>query len=153
MDKKDPLSDLSPSKGAYILQINVEETLIAAIPSLQNPQIDAGLYLYCGSANGPGGIRARVLRHLKRDKKPHWHVDRLTISQGVEAFSLFEQGNECRLIERLLVLSFVSQPYPGFGSSDCRKCRAHLVRLSEGKTLADCGFSAPVFLPAPDRVF
>ena len=35
----------------------------------------AGKYIYTGSAMGPGGIQARLLRHQKIIKKKHWHID------------------------------------------------------------------------------
>jgi len=36
-----------------------------------------GYYIYIGSAFGPGGVRARMLRHLRADKPKHWHIDYL----------------------------------------------------------------------------
>jgi len=153
MSKKSILEGISRVSGAYILQIPVLRTITAEIKSLENPEILAGTYLYCGSANGPGGIRARVIRHLKRDKKAHWHVDRLTIPCGVEAFSVFEAGSECDLVIRLQKLDFVSVPYVKFGSSDCPTCPAHLLQIHQGKGLMDCGFTQPVCLPSPDKLF
>jgi len=35
-----------------------------------------GYYVYFGSAHG--GLSARVSRHLKREKRLHWHIDYLT---------------------------------------------------------------------------
>jgi len=40
-------------------------------------------------------------------------------------------GRECRLVADLLA-SGATIPLPGFGSSDCRGCQAHLVRLAAG---------------------
>lgn len=153
MHKNHDKLQISAKKGAYILQITVPSRVCLNIPSLGNPEIRAGRYLYCGSAKGPGGIRARVLRHLKREKKPHWHVDRLTIAFGVEAFSTFEGATECGLVAKLRELDFTSQPYAKFGNSDCRSCIAHLVAIDPQKDLIDCGFNLPVFRPTPDRVF
>ncbi|MGC9523845.1 MAG: GIY-YIG nuclease family protein, partial [Anaerolineae bacterium] len=36
-----------------------------------------GTYLYVGSAWGPGGLRARLSRHLRGSPKVRWHVDYL----------------------------------------------------------------------------
>ena len=34
-----------------------------------------GTHVYVGSARGPGGLRARISRHLRREKKERWHVN------------------------------------------------------------------------------
>ncbi|WP_135074730.1 GIY-YIG nuclease family protein [Terasakiella sp. SH-1] len=153
MGAKGILEEISPEKGAYILQIHVDKAFEAPIARLKNPLIRPGRYLYCGSAKGPGGIRARVKRHVKRDKKAHWHVDRLTIAFGVEALSIFENTSECDLVSAVLEHSFASQPYPKFGSSDCEVCCAHLVHLDEGVELEGCGFSVPVLRPGHGTCF
>ncbi|SCA55988.1 hypothetical protein MTBPR1_150035 [Candidatus Terasakiella magnetica] len=147
------LDEISSAKGSYILQIHVMDRIVLDIKSLKNPEIAQGRYLYCGSANGPGGMGARVKRHAKRDKKAHWHVDRLTIPFGVEALSVFEGASECDLVAHLCKLDFCDQPYVKFGSSDCETCTAHLVRIKEGFNMEDCGLSAPVFHPRRGKVF
>ncbi len=40
-------------------------------------QLAEGWYIYFGSAFGPGGLAARVDRHLRRHKTRHWHIDHL----------------------------------------------------------------------------
>jgi Uri superfamily endonuclease len=35
----------------------------------------SGYYVYIGSAFGPGGLQARVRRHLKAVSCLHWHID------------------------------------------------------------------------------
>jgi len=37
----------------------------------------SGIYCYCGSACGPGGLYARLKRHLDGHIKKHWHFDYL----------------------------------------------------------------------------
>lgn len=36
-----------------------------------------GWYVYVGSARGPGGLRGRLLHHLRPAGRPHWHIDYL----------------------------------------------------------------------------
>jgi Uri superfamily endonuclease len=36
-----------------------------------------GFYAYTGSAFGPGGLRARIGRHLSSTPVIHWHIDYL----------------------------------------------------------------------------
>jgi Uri superfamily endonuclease len=106
--------------GAYALLITLARPAAGFAP---------GRYAYLGSARGPGGIRARCARHLRQDKVLRWHVDRLTVTADVAALAIMN-GDECNLTERLLAHG-AHAPVPGFGSSDCRNCPAHLVALPE----------------------
>ncbi|QSZ67475.1 DUF123 domain-containing protein [Methanofollis aquaemaris] len=87
-----------------------------------------GWHLYVGSAQGPGGLGARVGRHVrlaeKRDRNPRWHVDRLLLSEtfvlrGVVCGAT-EDDLECRL-----AAAIGGEAIEGFGCSDCR-CFSHL---------------------------
>lgn len=64
--------------GAYALTFRLDDPVTLPISSLKNPVLAAGTYVYAGSAFGPGGIRARVSRHLRIEKKAHWHIDHLS---------------------------------------------------------------------------
>ncbi len=96
------------------------------------PPLPRGRYLYVGSAHGPGGIRARARRHLRTDKPVHWHVDRLTNAFGVALVIAMPGGSECDLLARARALPGAGIPAPGFGSTDCPTCPAHLVSLPDG---------------------
>jgi len=91
--------------------------------------LGAGTYVYCGNARGPGGLGARLARHLRIEKKPHWHVDSLIAAGRVLTAYADPDGSECRLLARLIRQPGSSVPLPGFGSSDCRRCPAHLVAV------------------------
>ncbi|NQV22245.1 MAG: GIY-YIG nuclease family protein [Rhodospirillales bacterium] len=131
--------ELPATPGAYVLVIRLRRRLRAwpgTDPQPRSgpqpgsgPVLAPGLYLYAGSANGPGGIRARVLRHTRRNKLRHWHVDRLTGNARVIAVAAMVGGNECKIVEAVSALPQVTVPAPGFGSSDCRTCPAHLLAL------------------------
>ena len=103
----------------------------------------AGDYIYLGSAQGPGGLRARLGRHLLGSGKHHWHIDHLRAATQVRGFGyqirLVESGVaphlplECVWSQKLAALSGVNLPVPDFGASDCRSgCRAHLVHIPAG---------------------
>jgi Uri superfamily endonuclease len=127
--------DLLPAtSGAYALMIRLGRRLRAWPNS--GPILAPGLYLYAGSANGPGGIRARVRRHARHRKPRHWHVDRLTCNAPVIAVAALPQGNECDLVAVINAKSGTTVPAPDFGSSDCGNCSAHLLALPPG-TQAD----------------
>lgn len=118
--------------GAYLLLIELAAPLALDIPRLGAATLAPGCYAYGGSAYGPGGLRARIGRHLRVDKAPRWHVDRLTAAGRVVGLCAVPDGQECDLVRALLELSGASVPVPGFGSSDCGACPAHLIRLPEG---------------------
>jgi Uri superfamily endonuclease len=122
--------------GAYALLIELNRALVFREGLLAGKRLPPGRYVYCGSANGPGGIAARLARHLRRSKTLRWHVDRLTTRGHVLATAALPGGSECGLADRLLALDGVGVPLPGFGSSDCRRCRAHLLSVPADFVLA-----------------
>ncbi len=122
---------LSREPGAYLLLIDLAAPLALGIPRLGAATLAPGRYAYGGSAYGPGGLRARIGRHLRADKTPHWHVDHLTAAGQVVAIRAVPGARECALLRDLLTVPGTSVPVPGFGSSDCRTCPAHLVMLPE----------------------
>ncbi len=120
---------ISREPGAYLLLIELAAPLALDIPRFDAATLAPGRYAYCGSAYGPGGLRARIGRHLRRDKAQRWHIDRLTAAGRVAGVRAVPGGRECALLRDLLARPGVSVPVPGFGSSDCRACPAHLVSL------------------------
>jgi Uri superfamily endonuclease len=122
---------LPAAPGSYLLILRLTETCPLLHARHRGQVLPPGLYLYAGSARGPGGLRARVGRHLRREKRCRWHVDALT-SRAAEMGALLYPGDdvsECMLISRLLRLSALQPALPGLGSSDCRACPAHLLRF------------------------
>jgi Uri superfamily endonuclease len=110
--------------GAYVLAITIAAPIAVKLARKLVGVLNAGNYLYCGSARGPGGLRARLSRHIRRDKSIRWHVDQLTTQAFVKGVWTFPGGDECKLVKRL---SFLQTPIQGFGSSDCRQCDSHLL--------------------------
>lgn len=92
--------------------------------------LPAGWVVYAGSARGPGGLRARVRRHLRRDKTLRWHVDWLTTAPGaVTLVQACPARSECGLTAEALAIDGAWCPVPGFGASDCACCPAHLIAV------------------------
>ncbi len=118
--------------GAYLLLVDLAAPLALGIPRLGAATLAPGRSAYGGSAYGPGGLRARIGHHLRRDTLPRWHVDRLTAAGRVIEVRPVPGGRECVLVRDLLLVPGASVPVPGFGSSDCRSCPAHLVMLPAG---------------------
>lgn len=116
------------SPGTYALVILLEKTVKISIGKLGAQQFHPGYYIYLGSALGPGGLRARVGRHLhlRGSSKLHWHIDYiLQKSTVVEIWWVVgDNRQECSWAESLGKAGMI---FPlGFGSSDCN-CDGHLV--------------------------
>lgn len=123
--------DAPVSPGAYVLWLRLDAPLTATAGKIV-ARLEPGDYLYCGSARGPGGLRARLARHMRRDKRAHWHVDQLTLAGNVLGAFIDEGGDECALNA---ALGGFPIPLPGFGSSDCPRCAAHLRLWPKGAAL------------------
>ena len=122
------LNPMPDAPGAYALILRLARETRLDIPALDRPVLSAGLYLYAGSAWGPGGIRARLARHLRRGKARVWHIDHLTEAATVEDVVAFPGGWEC-MIADFAVGHGARAPIPRFGASDCRTCEAHLLAV------------------------
>ncbi|MCW5881693.1 MAG: GIY-YIG nuclease family protein [Anaerolineae bacterium] len=96
--------------------------------------LPAGHYVYVGSARGPGGLRARLGRHLRGDGRPRWHIDALRAAAEVDGFTYWvdEQVTECAVVRAVAALPGATIPIPRFGASDCRQgCVAHLIHVPD----------------------
>ena len=121
------LAALDAAKGAYVLVIDLFDDVSVRLPKREPTRLEAGTYLYVGSANGPGGMAARLKRHMSNAKKIHWHVDQLTTrASSVVAFAV-KGGNECALGQTLIESKQFRPALKGFGSSDCKACDSHLL--------------------------
>jgi Uri superfamily endonuclease len=126
---------LPTTKGSYILVLNLAEETRLTVGRLGTFEFPAGQYFYCGSALN--GLESRIRRHLRRDKKRHWHVDHLTAVAPV-AEVWWVQGEErweCRWAKAMTTYG-AEVVARGFGSSDCR-CQTHLLRKKPGADLTD----------------
>ncbi len=119
--------------GTYLIALWLNSPQRIAVGRLGEVCFPAGWYLYAGSALGPGGLRARLARHLRRladGKRAHWHVDYLrekaAWAGGWGCAS--DQRLECAWVMALLHLPGAQVAALGFGASDCR-CPTHLVRV------------------------
>ena len=134
MKKQSPDHTNAPAApGAYILLLRLDTTIYPEIPRFPNAVLTPGWYVYAGSANGPGGLRARINRHLRKGKSRHWHIDHLS-EAAAEILNHFQVGGqECALLRDFQRRHDCDIPIPGFGSSDCRNCASHLARLKSGQ--------------------
>ena len=124
--------------GTYALHLWLCHPQCAQIGKLGEFNFLPGDYLYIGSALGPGGLQARLSRHLRGESHHYWHIDWLrAITEVVGFYYLMKSSHsECLWSQALLDYPGVSVPVPRFGASDCRtsgkSCAAHLVRFESG---------------------
>ncbi len=106
-------------KGSYLLEIEINGDVEVGALGVRSFN---GVYVYCGSAMGPGGL-SRVKRHFRKaegEGSTHWHIDYLLREGKVRKAYLFPGRDiECQLSNEL------STGVHGFGASDC-SCDSHL---------------------------
>ncbi len=137
---------LPATPGSYLLLFHIKRPLVAEVGRLGVLTLVPGSWIYAGSAWGSGGLRARLTRHFRSCKRPHWHIDALSRQLSpVAALAEFQSGQALRLMrlecvwtQALLAHPLFSAPLSGFGSSDCRSgCPAHLIHSCEFLDLAE----------------
>ena len=119
-------------KGTYVLFLRFPQGAAAEVGSLGRVELPPGDYCYVGSARG--GLDQRVGRHLSREKRIRWHIDRLTmICDDMSAMETEDpEITECMLAHAMLDIGN-TPAVRGFGCSDC-SCGTHLFRIDRGRT-------------------
>jgi len=129
--------------GTYALLLEAITDRRIQIGRWRAVELQRGYYVYIGSAFGPGGVRARVLRHQRVEKKNHWHIDYLR--QHCNAVGAWYTYDPDRLEHEWASSLNRTDGYTaikGFGCSDCR-CDSHLfytpVRVEVEEALKEYG--------------
>ncbi len=111
----------------YQLHLKINRSITIKIGALGEHTFSPGLYVYTGSARR--NLKARINRHLAKNKKIRWHIDYLTVHPDVQIIKVetFKE-TECQ-VNQLTSGKIVIN---GFGASDCRSsCGAHLKFVEE----------------------
>jgi Uri superfamily endonuclease len=132
--------DLPRQGGTYVLVLEPLTAGVVPVGRLGVLHLQPGRYLYVGSAQGPGGLRARLARHVRSmlgHVPRHWHIDHLLHAAAVREIWLqrSEHRRECAWADALAAARKTTAPMSGFGASDCA-CGTHLLHVS-----------SPVILP------
>jgi Uri superfamily endonuclease len=116
--------------GSYVLVLHLVREAEISIGRLRTFSFPSGYYLYVGSARGPGGVEARLARHLRKRKQARWHIDYLLReTRVVEIWKASSRERlECLWARTLLRLPGARALPSGFGSSDC-SCPSHLIHF------------------------
>jgi Uri superfamily endonuclease len=109
-------------KGCYLLILSLDSSQTIPVGRRGPVHFAAGCYAYVGSALS--GLEARVARHMRDNKRLHWHIDYLLVMARLERviWAQVSRKVECQLA-RFMASHFSS--IPDFGASDCR-CPSHL---------------------------
>ena len=120
------------SSGAYVLCLELTESMFAEIGKLGTHYFEKGFYYYVGSAynkNQKYSLEKRIIRHLKpaEMKKMHWHVDYFLVIKHVLVHSIIlipsQSKEECEIAK--IIKDSTEKEIVRFGCSDCR-CSSHL---------------------------
>lgn len=120
----------SSEKGLYVLAVEAHGKIEVG---RLGPQRFEGIYLYVGSALGPGGLK-RLERHRAvasgKNGTRRWHIDYLLALGELKRVFVMETHErlECALAQALG--GRFEPAVKGFGSGDCR-CKTHLFRASK----------------------
>lgn len=114
--------------GIYFLVINISGDCNVKIGALGSTFFAKGSYAYVGSAMN--GLENRINRHLRKEKKLHWHIDYLLASKNAKIAQVFvketaHKSEECITAGKIAALG---EPVSNFGCGDCR-CGAHLFKV------------------------
>ena len=121
-------------KGSYVLVLRLDEQICINVGRLGRICFPPGLYLYFGSALN--GLNGRIQRHLRRERKVHWHIDHLASTATIVEVWWINDGRnwECAWANEAPGLRRRASSIAGFGSSDCR-CRSHLYAFDRTSDL------------------
>jgi Uri superfamily endonuclease len=115
--------------GTYCLIIQLDQDSKIKIGKLGETDFKKGYYVYVGSALN--SLETRIKRHLRDEKKLHWHVDYLLAHENSKikevVFVRSPHKWECDVAGQI---SKKSEKIKGFGSSDC-KCPSHLFYFND----------------------
>jgi len=117
-------------KGIYILEIYLKFPVKIDHEKFSKFKLKKGYYYYVGSAQKK--LSSRLFRHLKKEKKIYWHIDYLTVNIAASIKKIYilpeaNKNNECNMVALIIANKLGVNSLPGFGNSDCNKCKTHLI--------------------------
>ncbi len=112
-------------KGTYILLLKNHEDKEVMVGSLGKIRFQKGIYAYIGSARGPGGVRARLCRHVKGSGRIRWHIDYLRRITVVVGYVYSCEGPPEHIIAQNCT-RLMKPVVEGFGSTDDPYSKTHL---------------------------
>lgn len=122
--------NIARSRGTYALVFVCTQPFRTLVGRLGAVTVDAGYWVYVGSAFGPGGLSSRLRHHLTPSRRPHWHLD--YIKNGLHALAAWTTTDRVKRehlwVAVLAEMQGASRPIAGFGAADCG-CASHLIHM------------------------
>lgn len=143
------------NSGTYLLIFELKySSSVKSLKQYKDIVLPSGYYFYTGSAQK--GLPHRLNRHLKSEKKVHWHIDHITTNYEFEkkAVVIFNDAPgefECEMTKILEKEFNCKFPLLKFGNSDCNVCKSHLLyseKLPDYNHLLSKYQSAVLFIPS-----
>lgn len=127
---------MTSESGTYALLLRADAEGKIEVGALGTMTVRPGVYVYVGSAFGPGGVQARARRHARTEGGSHWHIDYLRAVTVLESvwYTHDHTRRECWWAQVLCNDPGACFPCPGFGASDC-DCSTHLLRFEARPSL------------------
>lgn len=123
--KTTQIKDLKSESGTYVLVLKNDTRNAVKVGKWGQLELEPAIYIYIGSAFGPGGIRARIRRHVRTDKRHHWHIDYVRVfMKPVSVWACYATERQEHRWAGILNRSPAFKAIAGFGCSDC-SCDAH----------------------------
>ncbi len=126
------LDQIENDRGTYLLLLELENNQKIKPGCLEEAEYKKGMYIYVGRASR--GLKARIRRHIRKEKKQFWHIDHLLPEAKLREIwtreNFFDECQTASIIRDFLRSS--SPVHRGFGASDCR-CAGHLLPISSSK--------------------
>lgn len=118
---------MKPPAQTYQLHIKLTKIVNVKVGKLGMFTFPAGYFIYTGSAINR--METRLIRHKRRSKKPHWHIDYLLKKTGVKITKIEKFAEaECPVNQKTCGEILV----PKFGASDCNnRCGSHLKYVGQ----------------------
>jgi Uri superfamily endonuclease len=119
--------------GAYQLILRLARPVVIEVGALGSHAFPAGFYIYTGRAST--GLRKRVDRHRRPEKKLRWHIDYLLQQAQIAGVRVCpgKAAEECSINNETARVLQAIFPVKVFGSSDCR-CSSHLTLVPDTST-------------------
>ena len=121
------------NSGIYFLLIRNDKSHSLIIKNKEY-FIPRGFYIYVGSAQK--NLKQRVARHLRKEKKKHWHIDYFLEFADIIDIKLLT--NQLKEKEQVFAEKWIESadfiPVPKFGATDS-KAKTHLTGFKTKKKI------------------
>lgn len=120
--------------GIYLLELYSQKKFSLKNNKFSDIILEEGFYYYVGSAQK--NLSSRILRHFKKEKTLHWHIDYITSNNSVEIISALiipgaDKSVEWEIAKDLENYFDLSIPIKQFGNSDTSLTKSHLFYSKE----------------------